>query len=66
MHTKKSFDEADIDHDGTLDRDEAKTVCNEEFDFMDKDHDGTVSKEELKACKGKKGKLGHKKAAKPA
>jgi len=66
MHTKKSFDEADIDHDGTLDRDEIKTVCKEEFDVMDKDHDGTVSKEELNACKGKKGKSGHKKTAKPA
>jgi len=63
---KKSFDEADIDHDGTLDRDEIKTVCKEEFDVMDKDHDGTVSKEELNACKGKKGKSGHKKTAKPA
>ena len=31
MHTKKSFDEADIDHDGTLDREEAKTVCKEDF-----------------------------------
>ena len=57
---------ADIDHDGTLDRDEIKTVCKEEFDVMDKDHDGTVSKEELNACKGKKGKSGHKKTAKPA
>ena len=66
MHTKKSFDEADIDHDGTLDRDEAKTVCKEDFDLMDKDHDGTVSKDELKACKGKKGKSSHKKATKPA
>jgi len=66
MHTKKSFDEADIDHDGTLDRDEAKAVCKEDFDLMDKDHDGTLTKEELKACKGKKGKSGHKKAAKPA
>ena len=29
-------------------------------------HDGRVSKEELNACKGKKGKSGHKKTAKPA
>ena len=63
MHTKKSFEAADIDHDGTLDRDEAKAVCKEDFDLMDKDHDGTLTKEELSACKGKKG---HKKHAKPA
>ena len=63
MHTKKSFEAADIDHDGTLDQDEAKAVCKEDFDLMDKDRDGTISKEELNACKGKKG---HKKHAKPA
>ncbi len=66
MHTKKSFEEADIDRDGTLDREEAKAVCKEDFDLMDKDRDGTLTKEELNACKGKKGKSGHKKAAKPA
>jgi hypothetical protein len=33
---------------------------------MDKDRDGTLSKEELNACKGKKGKSGYKKGAKPA
>jgi len=70
MHTKKSFEAADIDRDGTLDREEAKLVCKEDFDLMDKDRDkdrdGTLSKEELNACKGKKGKSGHKKAAKPA
>ena len=63
MHTKKSFEAADIDHDGTLDRDEAKNLCKEEFDLMDKDHDGKVSQEELNACKGKKA---YKKHAKPA
>ena len=51
----KCLDEADIDHDGTLDRDEAKAVCKEDFDLMDKDHDGTLTLEELKACKCKKG-----------
>ena len=66
MHTKKLFEEADKDRDGTLDREEAKVVCKEDFDLMDKDLDGTLSKEELNACKGKKGKSGHKKAAKPA
>ena len=66
MHTKKSFDEADIDRDGTLDREEAKAVCKQDFDVMDKDHDGTLTKDELNACKGKKGKSGHKKPAKPA
>ncbi|MEY4454186.1 MAG: hypothetical protein RI951_780 [Pseudomonadota bacterium] len=63
---QKSFEEADIDRDGTLDREEAKAVCKEDFDLMDKDRDGTLTKEELNACKGKKGKSGHKKAAKPA
>ena len=43
-----------------------KAVCKEDFDLMDKDRDGTLTKEELNACKGKKGKSGHKKAAKPA
>jgi len=66
MHTKKSFEAADIDRDGTLDREEAKLVCKEDFDLMDKDRDGTLSKEELNACKGKKGKSGYKKGAKPA
>ena len=66
MHTKKSFEEADKDRDGTLDREEAKVVCKEDFDLMDKDRDGTLSKEELNACKGKKGKSGYKKGAKPA
>jgi len=66
MHTKKSFEAADIDRDGTLDREEAKLVCKEDFDLMDKDRDGTLSKEELNACKGKKGKSGYKKSAKPA
>jgi hypothetical protein len=27
MHTKKSFDQADIDRDGSLDREEAKLAC---------------------------------------
>ena len=58
--------QADKDRDGTLDREEAKVVCKEDFDLMDKDRDGTLSKEELNACKGKKGKSGYKKGAKPA
>jgi Ca2+-binding EF-hand superfamily protein len=66
MHTKKSFEEADKDRDGTLDRNEAKVVCKEDFDLMDKNHDGTLSKEELNACPGKKGKSGHKPPANPA
>jgi len=65
MHTKKSFAVADINGDGTLDREEAKTACKEDFDLMDKDHDGTLTKDELNACKGRMGKSGHKKAAKP-
>ena len=50
MHGNKSFEEADIDHDGTLDREEVKAICKHDFDKMDTDHDGTVTKEELNAC----------------
>lgn len=49
-HTKKSFEDADKDHDGTLDREEAKAVCKMDFDKMDTDHDGTLTKEEFTAC----------------
>ena len=50
MHSKVSFEQADKDKDGTLDREEAKLVCSHDFDKMDTDKDGTVSKEELNAC----------------
>ncbi len=50
MHTGKTFEEADKDKDGTLDKEEAMTVCKRKFEDMDTDHDGTVSKEELNAC----------------
>lgn len=50
MHNKMSFEQADKDKDGTLDREEAKLVCDHDFDKMDTDKDGTVSKEELNAC----------------
>lgn len=50
MHSKVSFAEADKDNDGTLDREEAKLVCQHDFDAMDTDKDGTVSKQELEAC----------------
>jgi Ca2+-binding EF-hand superfamily protein len=49
-HTGKSFEDADKDHDGTLDREEAKAVCKMDFDKMDIDHDGTLTKDEFKAC----------------
>jgi Ca2+-binding EF-hand superfamily protein len=49
-HTAKSFEDADKDHDGTLDREEAKAVCKMDFDKMDTDHDGTLTKDEFKAC----------------
>ena len=50
MHKKASFEEADKDKDGTLDREEAKAVCGEKFDVMDADKDGTLTKEEVNAC----------------
>ncbi len=50
MHSKMTFEQADKDHDGTLDREEAKLICNHDFDKMDTDKDGTVSKDELNAC----------------
>ena len=54
MHTKVTFEQADKDKDGTLDREEAKAVCGEKFDVMDTDKDGTLTKEELNACGRKK------------
>jgi len=50
MHAKVTFEEADKDKDGTLDREEAKAVCGEKFDVMDTDKDGTLTKEELNVC----------------
>ena len=49
-HTNVSFEEADKDKDGTLDKEEVKLVCKEKFSTMDTDKDGTVTKEELEAC----------------
>lgn len=54
-HTGKSFENADKDHDSTLDREEAKAACKMDFDKMDfdkmdTDHDGTLTKEEFMAC----------------
>lgn len=54
MHTKVTFEQADKDKDGTLDREEAKLVCGEKFDVMDTDKDGTLTKEELNFCGRKK------------
>jgi Ca2+-binding EF-hand superfamily protein len=50
MHTKVTFEQADKDKDGTLDREEAKAVCGEKFDVMDTDKDGTLTKKEVNAC----------------
>lgn len=55
MHTKVSFDQADKDKDGTLDREEAKLVCGEKFDVMDVNKDGLLSKDEVNACGRKMG-----------
>lgn len=63
-HSKVSFEEADKDKDGTLDRDEAKLVCKEKFEVMDVDKDGTVTKEELNACGQSKHKSHSKKQKK--
>ena len=54
MHTKVTFEQADKDKDGTLDREEAKAVCGEKFDVMDTDKDGALTKEELNVCGRKK------------
>ena len=50
MHSKVSFEQADKDKDGTLDREESKAVCGENFDMMDADKDGTLTKDELNSC----------------
>jgi EF hand len=54
MHSKVTFEQADKDKDGTLDREEAKVVCGEKFEVMDTDKDGTLTKEELNVCGRKK------------
>ena len=54
MHSKVTFEKADKDKDGTLDREEAKAVCGEKFEVMDTDKDGTLTKEELNVCGRKK------------
>ena len=51
MHTKVTFEQADKDKDGTLDREEAKAVCGEKFEVMDTDKDGTLTKDEAKKLK---------------
>lgn len=45
----KAFDAADKDHDGTLDKKEARKLKNvfKNFDVIDADHDGTVDREEV-------------------
>jgi len=48
---KARFDAADKDHDGTLDRDEAKTFprISQNFDKIDANKDGKVSQAEIKS-----------------
>lgn len=50
MHTQKTFEEADANKDGVLDKEEAKAACKMDFAKMDTDKNGTLSKEELNAC----------------
>jgi Ca2+-binding EF-hand superfamily protein len=53
MHEKgeAAFKKADADHDGTLDKEEAKGMPRvaKNFDAIDTDHDGTVSMNEIHA-----------------
>ena len=53
MHEKgkAAFKKADGDHDGTLDKEEAKAMPRvaKNFDAIDADHDGTVSMDEIHA-----------------
>jgi EF hand len=37
----------DVDHDGTLSLDEAKSAASGQFDKLDTDHDGTLTEKEL-------------------
>ena len=68
MHTKKTFEEADTDKDGTLDREEVKAVCKRDFGMMDTNKDGTISKDEINICgrhiHNKKSSAMHKKHSK--
>jgi hypothetical protein len=50
-HNKARFAAADKDHDGTLDRDEAKALprVSQNFDKIDANKDGKVSADEIKS-----------------
>jgi Ca2+-binding EF-hand superfamily protein len=50
MHGTKTFDEADTNKDGMLNKEEALAACSRHFDKMDTNKDGSVSKEELDVC----------------
>lgn len=56
-----AFKKADTDNDGTLTRDEAKSMPRVEknFDVIDTDKDGTVSLPEIRASMKKAGKAMH-------
>jgi Ca2+-binding EF-hand superfamily protein len=59
-----AFKKADTDNDGTLTKDEAKSMPRvaKNFDAIDADKDGTVSLDEIRASMKQKGKAMHDRA----
>ena len=51
MHKKDLFTKADKNGDGSLDKDEARSMQDKRFDEADTNHDGKLSPEEMQNCK---------------